>query len=90
MVEELASKRLGLEVKGGYLVAYFVLLLFSLGGLMLQSGVYLLIGAAAWFSVVLGWFIGYPYRNNVKNLKTDTLNNKCDFGCEVRRGLVSS
>ena len=90
MLEELASNRLGLEVKGGYLVAYFVLLLFSFGGLMFQGGVYLLIGVAAWFSVVFGWFICYHYRNNIINLKADSLNNKCDFGCEVRRGLVSS
>ena len=86
----MASKRLGLEVKGGYLVAYFVLLLFSLGGLMFQGGVYLLIGAAAWFSVVLGWFICYPYRNNSKSLTADTLTDKCALGFEVEKGLKSS
>ena len=90
MVEGLASNRLGLEMKSGYFVAYFVLLLFSLVGLMFQGGVYLLIGAAAWFSVVLGWSICYHYRNNSASLKADALNGKCYLGCEVEKGLESS
>ena len=90
MLEELASNRLGLEVKGGYLVAYFVLLLFSLGGLMLQSGVYLLIGVAAWFSVVLGWFICYPYQNNSISFKANTLTDKSALRCEVEKRLKYS
>ena len=90
MLKGLASNRLGLELKGGYIGAYFVLLLFSLGGLMLQGGVYLLIGAAAWFSVVLGWSICYHYRNNSASLKADALNDKSSLGFEVEKGLKSS
>ena len=82
MLEGLVSNRLGLELKGGYLVAYFVLLLFSLGGLMLQGGVYLVIGVAAWFSVVFSWFICYHYRNNTPSLKATALNGKAPFGSE--------
>ena len=69
---------------------YFGLLFFSLGGLMLQGGVYLIIGATAWFSVVFGWFICYYYRNNSASLKADALNGKCALGCEVEKGLESS
>ena len=86
----MASNRLGLEVKGGYLAVYFGLLFFSLGGLMLQGGVYLIIGATTWFSVVLGWSICYHYRNNSASLKADTLNDKSSLGCEVEKGLKSS
>ena len=82
VLERLASNRLGLELKGGYLVVYFILLLFSLGGLMLQGGVYLLIGGAAWFSVVFGWFICYRYRNNAPSLKATALSHKGPFGGE--------
>ena len=90
MLEGLASNRLGLELKGGYFVAYFVLLFFGFVGLMFQGGVYLLFGVAAWFSVVFGWFICYHYLHNAINLKADTLNSKGDLGSEAQRGSASS
>ena len=79
------ANRLGLEMKGGYLVAYFVLLLFSLGGLILQGGVYLVIGVAAWFSVVFGWFICYHYRNNAISLKATAPSSEGPFGSEEQK-----
>ena len=83
-IEQLVPNRMGLEMKGGYLAVYFGLLLFSLGGLMLQGGIYLLIGVTAWFSVVFGWFICYHYRNNLINLKANALRNKGKFGSEAQ------
>ena len=90
MRERLVSNRLGLEMKGGYLAVYFGLLLFSLGGLMLQGGIYVLFGAAAWFSVFFGWFTCYHYIHNSLSLKADALNEKCNLGREVEKGLKPS
>ena len=45
--------------RGGFLVAYFVVLLFNLAGLILQSGVFVFICSVAcfvWFAV--GWHLG--------------------------------
>ena len=60
------KSRLNLGVKGGYLAAYFVLLLFSVFGLMLQGGSWVLVGIASWFSVVFGWFVCYNYLRHWK------------------------
>ena len=90
VLEGLASNRLGLEIKGGYLAVYFGLLLFSLGGVMLQGGIYMLIGVAAWISVVFGWFICYHYLPNAISLKAEALNEKCYLGREVDKELESS
>jgi len=66
-LEDMNTKsRLSLGVKGGYLAAYFLLLLFSVAGLMLQGGSWVLIGIASWFSVVLVWFFCYNYLHHVR------------------------
>jgi len=40
----------------------FSLLFLTLGGLMLQGGICLLIGALGWFGVVLSWFLLCNYK----------------------------
>jgi hypothetical protein len=50
----------------GFLVAYFAVLLFSLVGLVLQSGVFVFIGSVCLLCLVFGWFGSDNYRYHTK------------------------
>jgi len=52
----------------GFLVGYFVLLLYTLSGLMFHDSSWLLIGAFCWFGIVGRFVISYIYRYDKKRL----------------------
>jgi hypothetical protein len=74
MTSKLSSLRAN---QARYFVAYFVLLIFSLSGLMLQGGVFIFVGVACWFSVVAGLFVGQSYLKLDKNLSDSKLKSVC-------------
>ena len=62
----------------GYLAAYFGLLLFSVSGLVLQGGIYVVVGVVGWFGVVIACLLLRSNGVRSKNLKDGA--SKCD-GC---------
>ena len=58
--------------QAGYLTAYFGLLLFSVSGLVLQGGLWLLVGIVCWFGVVIACLLQRSICGNAKNLKDGT------------------
>jgi hypothetical protein len=66
----MASKLVSLRVKQtGYLVGYFVLLLYTVSGLMFQGIMWLIVGAFCWFGIISLFFASYFYRYYKKRLK---------------------
>ena len=63
MVYKLISER---AKQTGYLKGYFVLLLYTLSGLMFQGGSWLLAGAFCWFGIISCFSVSYIYRYNKK------------------------
>ena len=55
--------------QSGYLAAYFGLLLFSVSGLVLQGGVWMLVSAVCWFGVVIACLVLRFKASGAKNLK---------------------
>jgi hypothetical protein len=66
--------------QAGYLGAYFVLLLFSLSGLMLQGGMLLFVGALCWFGIVSCLSVSYIYRYHRKCLREVSPNKGAILG----------
>jgi hypothetical protein len=77
MASKLRSQR---GKQAGYLAGYFVLLLFSLSGLMLQGGMWLLVGALCWFGIVSCLSVSYIYRYQTKCLRELSPQNSVILG----------
>ena len=65
-VWQMTSKLSGRGKEAGYLLGYLVLLLFSVSGLIVQGGMWLLVGFVCWFGVVFSVFGVYYYRHHSK------------------------
>jgi hypothetical protein len=73
-----ASKIISLRVKQtSYLAGYFVLMLYTLSGLMFQGGMWLLAGALCWFGIVSRFSFSHFYRYYKKRLKETSFKTEC-------------
>ena len=84
MREKMALKLISERVRQtGYLTFCFVLLLYTLSGLMFQGSMWLLAGVFCWFGIVSSFFVSNIYRYNKRrlleiSLKTEKPNSKKD------------
>ncbi len=70
MTSKLSSKK---GKRATYLAGYFALLAFSISGLVLQGGIWVLAGAVCFFGVVAACFLLRSIDRHVKNLKYGAL-----------------
>ena len=70
MTSKLSSKK---GKQATYLAGYFALLAFSISGLVLQGGIWVLAGAVCFFGVVAACFLLRSIDRHVKNLKYGAL-----------------
>jgi hypothetical protein len=74
----MASKLISFRVKHtGYLVGYFVLLLYTMSGLMFQGSIWLLAGALCWFGIVSRFSVSYFYRYYKNRSKEKAFEAEC-------------
>jgi hypothetical protein len=73
-----------------YLSGYLALVFFSLSGLILQGGVYILVGIACWSCVFLGCINYYNKSGNAKPLKNNHANTMNHIREEKARALCGS
>jgi hypothetical protein len=89
MVAKLGSPQ---GLLGGFLVAYFVLLLFCFSALIFQGFIWLLAGLTSLLCLCVfffGCFVHFNYRYNAKCLKDVSLDKVRLFGEEKAKGNVS-
>jgi len=73
----MASKLISLRVKQtSYLAGYFVLMLYTVSGLMFQGIMWLFVGALCWFGIVSCFLFSYIYRYYKKCLKETAYKNE--------------
>ena len=71
-----------------YLSGYLALVFFSLSGLILQGGVFILVGLACWSCVFLGCINYYNKSGNAKSLKTDYTITRNHIGEDEGKSFV--
>lgn len=81
----MASKLISHRVKQtGYLAGYFVLMLYTLSGLMFQGSMWLLAGAICWFGIVSRFtivsYINRCYTKRLEEISLKTERSKREEG----------